>query len=1318
MITKLAYFSDTGFNFIKMQNPSNKLIIFILSALLASLFLLAIFPEKPAKLLTPPDGWILRGDSGSNVMLLEFPEQFRQVRRTAIESDGGKIFRTWTPNNGIVSLELTSAPFRPARFMSVVITGANRTTDGRVQAYIECETGGQRLEIFRGSVNVNVAEAIIVPPVDWCTENAILKFTSSEKNVNIGVGAVFEISFISYLKSSFLGRLPYFLSALAIFSLVMFTGASFTTRLGWHGDPLPIAFASLGAASLGIFYLASAIPAGWRWVSIIMVTMATAFAFIWSGREAREQVARALAPYARVWALGSLVYFAVLALVTNGLGHWEPNYRFWPAIWSSDNELPWLFAEAIRHGWDLKGLFGGGWMPTDRPPLMSGAHLLLSDVFSVLQSGNDGTYLRGQAYNAAAVILCALWIPAAWWLLSRLRQGIDDHGRTAILVLVGCMPFVLFNTVYGWPKAFGAAFALVAFGLAWQSREREQVVSLQSMIVLFFVLGAFSMLAHASTALFLAPLGLLFLWWTLRRNARSILVGFAMALALLASWSLYKLIVLPSADPVTKYALTGDFGFGQPDWSLWQMLSSRYGSLDFLQWLEIKKTMLLQVFLPLHHSLTQIGLNSDFGAGTIDKLRAWDFMLLSKGNLAVPFMVVLAIWAELCAFLLRRQVEIRAVAPFLVLIGISLVAWLLLVTGFFAPAVIHVWPQAALFGLALGGAVVVHHRYPWLFGITLLVAMAYTGVVWIVSPLQSALAIDAGAAMVLAALGLWALISKLLPMLVCAWGTPRSNKGGDFSLRELTAGLRENIMLQRIGNNAVWPLALRMITIGAFFFVSYITFRYIQQPLADTHAFRQTQTALTSYWMLKEGWELAYQTPVTGFPWSIPFEFPIYQAIVAVIVTFTGFEMGAVGRFVSYAFLVACAWPAFALSRRLDLPKSVPWVFCALSWTSPINVYWGRTFMIETAALFFSFACMPYAVDLIRRVGGWRSALMFVAFATAAVLQKSTTGGPVLLFLLAAAVFFYVRQSGLGFKALRQLLYPAVLIGIPLAAGWAWVHYADIIKDANPVGAQSLTSKALSTWNFGRMEQKLDTETWRLVVWERSLRWNAGGLLGLLLLLMPWFGGSEHRRLAWLSLAAVGLYLLPILIFTNLHIVHEYYQTACVAFLLAALSIVIGGWLKEVSGTMMIVPVMTVAIILSNIAFFNSSYGIVAARLLDELDPRSVQSYKVGRYLREHTRPDTGLVIFGQGWSSEIGFQAQRKSMTANPGFKEYEQVWKNPQAYLGGLELSAIVICPLTNQFPNMADLQERLAGEPAWVHETVQGCELLLSPTTRVTQ
>lgn len=1313
-----------------MHGAMKKAGMLTLVLLVAALFVLAAYPEPSARLLTPAADWVVNGPASSKVPLPAFPEQYRQLRRSVVETPDGQVFRTWTPDHGNVTLDITSGPFRPTRYMSVAITGGNRTHGGRIQTYIECEDSGQRLDIFRGGVNVGVVEAVVVTPPDWCAGNARLRFTTTEADAYVGVGSVFEISQLSWLKAGFLGLLPYFLTALAIFSLVMLAGAALAVRWGWKGDPLPAAFAALGLASLSVFYLASGVLAAlysanpatiretlgiWGGASIAIVALVILIAYLVAGRQSTVQAARLLAPGARVWGGAALAYFALLAMASNGVGHWEPNYRFWPATWSSDNELPWMFADAIRHGGSLAGLFGGGWMPTDRPPLMAGAHLLLADAFGWLQAGNDGLYLRGQAYNVAALTLNALWVPAAWWLLTTLARAIDARGRTLILLFVASLPFAIFNTIYGWPKAFGAAFALLSFGLAWQARDREPDAALRATILLFFVLGVFSMLAHTSTALFLAPLGLFFLGWALRKNFRSVVLGFSVALALLVSWSLYKKLVLPSADPVTRYALTGDYGFGHPEWSLWQMLSNRYAELGFGGWVELKQIMLQQAFLPVHHAITQIGLNADHGAGALDRLRAWDFLLLSKGNVAVPLLALVALWVVVGAALAGRRDANRDIAPFLLLVGVSAIAWSLLVLGFIAPPVVHHWPQAALFGLALGGAVVVHQRYPGLFIVTLFALLTYSGVVWILSPLQSALAIDAAAAVVFTGIVVRAILSGGLAV---AWPAPGGvPQGGSLFLREILQGMKDNAVLRRFEQAGGWVRVLQVLAVIALLFSAYYTLRYIHQPLADAHAFRQTQTALTAYWMTQEDWQLAYQTPVVGFPWAIPFEFPIYQAIVAAISSLTGFELGATGRLVSYLFLLACCWPAFAISRRLDLPRAVPWVFCALLLTSPLNVYWGRTFMIETAALFFTLACLPFAIDLIRGAGGWRSVALFVVFAIAGVLQKSTTTGPVLLFLALAATVVHVGQSGVSVQTVRRLLPAALAIGGVLAVGLAWAHYADLVKMENPFGKQ-LTSRGLATWNFGTVAQRLDPVTWALL-WERTFRWNAAGLVGVLLLVLPWFVSRQHRRYAWLSAIPLLLYVLPLLIFTNLHYVHEYYQVACVVYLLAALAVIIGGWFPAVSGTQFFTPALVLLLMLANVSVFNSAYGIVTKRNIEELDPRSVQAYEIGQYLRIHTDPGDGLVIFGESYSSEVAYQAQRKSMTATRRrfaarrrFFGYAHVWDNPQAYLGGLSLGAIVICPVTDELPTRADIDARLAREPHWTHETVSDCEILLAP------
>jgi hypothetical protein len=49
------------------------------------------------------------------------------------------------------------------------------------------------------------------------------------------------------------------------------------------------------------------------------------------------------------------------------------------------------------------------------------------------------------------------------------------------------------------------------------------------------------------------------------------------------------------------------------------------------------------------------------------------------------------------------------------------------------------------------------------------------------------------------------------------------------------------------------------------------------------HGFRQTQTAMAVEYLLAGSSWLRYETPFLGVPWSIPFEFPLFQWIVAAI---------------------------------------------------------------------------------------------------------------------------------------------------------------------------------------------------------------------------------------------------------------------------------------------------------------------------------------------------------------------------------------------------------------------------------------------------
>ena len=374
-----------------------------------------------------------------------------------------------------------------------------------------------------------------------------------------------------------------------------------------------------------------------------------------------------------------------------------------------------------------------------------------------------------------------------------------------------------------------------------------------------------------------------------------------------------------------------------------------------------------------------------------------------------------------------------------------------------------------------------------------------------------------------------------------------------------------------------WATALA-IAVAAF--ASWIALRYANQPLLEAHPFRQTQTAITSLWMMKEGWQLAYQTPVAGYPWSIPFEFPFFQSMAALIASLGGWELDPVGRLLSFVFLMACGWPAFSIARRLELPSEVAWIFCALLWSSPIYLFWGRSFMIETTALFFALAAIPYALDLRATQPRWRSALLFILFACMAILQKVTTAAPVMLILGLMLLYGHIASAGFHIPSGRKIVCIIASFAVPLIVAVLWIRYTDWVKGQNPLGS-ALTSQALVRWNFGTIEQRLDLVQMKALLWDRVVADNAAGLLGVFLL-----GGVLHvgeariKKMVWVSL---GLCVLPLLLFTNLNFVHLYYPTSAVVFLLGALAISSTQWVPELTEKYGIVPLVILILALSNL---------------------------------------------------------------------------------------------------------------------------------------
>src|SRR5258708_6805915 len=184
------------------------------------------------------------------------------------------------------------------------------------------------------------------------------------------------------------------------------------------------------------------------------------------------------------------------------------------------------------------------------------------------------------------------------------------------------------------------------------------------------------------------------------------------------------------------------------------------------------------------------------------------------------------------------------------------------------------------------------------------------------------------------------------------------------------------------------PAPLVLIS-GLFFFVVLTLVFGINNGINDFYGFRQSETALTAYWLDREPHGLAYITPVLGYPWSVPFEYPVYQWIVVLLMK-VGVPLVVGGRIVSFAAFVGCLVPLKVMARDFNVPNRA-FLFVAVVYLAcPFYIFLSRTSMTVTPALLFSLCWLAGFVGFGRSpsVTLW---LATVAFGILAALTKSIT---------------------------------------------------------------------------------------------------------------------------------------------------------------------------------------------------------------------------------------------------------------------------------------------------------------------------------------
>jgi hypothetical protein len=337
--------------------------------------------------------------------------------------------------------------------------------------------------------------------------------------------------------------------------------------------------------------------------------------------------------------------------------------------------------------------------------------------------------------------------------------------------------------------------------------------------------------------------------------------------------------------------------------------------------------------------------------------------------------------------------------------------------------------------------------------------------------------------------------------------------------------------------------------------------------------------------------------------------------------------------------------------------------------------------MIESTALFFSLLALYFywqslqgdsraSVLLILRVALCASLLL-------ALLTKATTALPVLLLIVVDQVRALWGRTSPGIKPpLRERLLAALPYLVILLISWlilkGWISHTDRLKSSNLLGAQlASTAPMMARWNYGSPMQGMSPDLWDTVVQQRMLSRMA--LLPVTILLLC---GVQHSQPSdkkprrYLIACFLGLAVAPLLLFPNLHIVHNYYQSANQIYLLLAITVATDALLSASPPWPLIAMICVATFSAVFVTDFRTTY--LPATAITRSDQQ-----EIGALLREKTNPDGVIYIEDDEYNSAIAFHAQRRALMY-PDFAEKvisrtELLEKLPQ-FLDGRSLEAMV--------------------------------------------
>jgi len=328
--------------------------------------------------------------------------------------------------------------------------------------------------------------------------------------------------------------------------------------------------------------------------------------------------------------------------------------------------------------------------------------------------------------------------------------------------------------------------------------------------------------------------------------------------------------------------------------------------------------------------------------------------------------------------------------------------------------------------------------------------------------------------------------------------------------------------LSKTTDSQAKPIRPSKILLGIFFIALAIRLWGVTNPLLDFHAWRQTLTATIAYNFYADG--MNFFTPSRNMIGSIfHFEFPLFTYLVALLYKVFGFDE-ILGRLVAIAFSMGSIWFLYLLGKRyFDETSAI--VACGIFAVLPFSVYYSRTFMPESAMIFFSIS-MIYMFARWLDTRKWSHFILASLFSTLAFLVKLPT------LYMGAPLLFLAWNKFRGKIFYQPLLYVFVIaILIPLTL---WYSYIASLQ-FETYGGSNIWLDMLKDY-----EVLFTLRYWKLIFWTRLVeKMFAFTVFPFVVLGMRAYTSNKENYVLHTWFFSICLYFI---IAAKYNFIHEYYQ--------------------------------------------------------------------------------------------------------------------------------------------------------------------------------